>query len=600
MCGFYVNTNAAQVDSDWVSEYLVSMRGSDAVEKLNVNQGLLIHSRLEINGGTNGDQPCKSKDGRFALVFNGEIFNGQEVADFYGIPISHFRGSDTAVLFELLCEVGVECVARLEGQFAFCFVDIASDIYWIGRDIFGIKPLYFSAKNGEFLVVSDPCLANHRKSVDLEKRLPSILAYNFNPSSTALFYDVVELSPGKVLRWSKEVPDPMPVLDFSIHSEIWRDELAARSFVSKLSNASVTACCRHLLKKSVSSQIPKDQEFGLMLSGGIDSTILAMLCVELGFKPLCFTVEFDGPQEAGFSDDRVSAAKVARTLGLSLVKVPITIQDLDHFISDCGFLKSEVSADPAGLLTSRICLEAREKYGLKVLLSGMGADEIFGGYRRYLLAKYIGPWKFIRRVVELDCCLPLLNLVLGHRRSRRLVSMLKSEGGLEVFTRWLSDYQISELMGVNKSSNVALLEVPNSDRSTCGIKNYKHLMDLDLSNFNMKNNLRYADYFGLKNNVEIRVPFLNKNILFFSRVISDKSIISWFRCKIILRDLIKTSSCSFVLRQKKAGFGIPLNLWLAETESLRRSNHFESSFTTNHSYSLLTLIMFRSLNKGET
>lgn len=600
MCGFYVNTNAAQVDSDWVSRYLASMRGSDAVESLKFNQSLLIHSRLEITGGINGRQPCRSEDGRFALVFNGEIFNGTEVADFYGILVSHLHGSDTAILFKLLCEVGVECIARIEGQFAFCFMDIANDIYWIGRDIFGVKPLYYSARDGDFLVVSDPCLGTRRKSVDLEKMLPSILAYNFNPSNSAIFYDVVELDPGKVLRWSKKAPDPTVVLDFSINSEIWKDELASRCFLRKMTKPSIRACCRHLLMKSVSSQIPRDVEFGLMLSGGIDSTILAILCVELGFKPLCFTVEFDGPQEAGFSDDRVNAAEVARKLGLSLVKVPVTIKDLDRFISDCAFLKSEVSADPAGFLTSRICSEASKKYGLKVLLSGVGADEIFGGYRRYLLAKYIGPWKFFGGVVDRDYFRPLVDLVLGHRRSRRLVSMLKSDGGAEVFTRWLSDHQISEILNVNTSCRVARLGLTNGDSDTCEIKDYRDLMDLDILNFNMKNNLRYADYFGLKNNIEIRVPFLNKNILFFSRAISGSCVISWFRSKVLLRELIKESSCAFVLHQKKAGFGIPLNLWLGKTESLKKSDLFKSSFATNHSYSVLTLMMLRSLVKGET
>lgn len=350
----------------------ISHRGPDA-EGIWCTRGLgLVHRRLSIIDLAGGDQPQSNEDGSVQVVFNGEIYNYRELrTELLAHGHCLRTKSDTEVLVHLYEELGSELVKRLRGQFAFALWDVKRKQLLLARDRVGQKPLYFY-RDSEKLVFASELKAilaypNIDRAVDIAA-VEDYLAFGFIPGSRSIFRFVEKLPPAHVLtiatdRWSDSpkrywcYPSPKLV---SRSVDDWKEAVQAK------------------VAETVRSHMVADVPVGAFLSGGMDSSVVVAEAAAVSNEPLrTFSI--------GFGDDAISelpyAREVANQYGCTHTEEVVTadaaadLDDLVHYFD-------EPFADTSAIPTLKVSRLARQS--VKVVLSGDGGDEAFGGYRRYV------------------------------------------------------------------------------------------------------------------------------------------------------------------------------------------------------------------------
>lgn len=322
---------------------------------------LLAHTRLAIVGlGPEGVQPRVGRHS--ALTYNGEIYNHAQIARSLG---GEPPACDTETLHRLLEGEGVQGLAQLDGMFAFAWWDIRSRRLVFARDRWGIKPLYLMRHDdGGMSVASELSVFALLHPRPDPHGVAHYLAFGHTSSSVTVYERVSKVAPGS----HAEV-----LIKPGRHQVRWGRSPSLPEFTGSLEVA---------VKKSVSDQFMADVPVGLFLSGGVDSTAIASAAAASGASPHCFTVSV--PSSASFDESSLAAANAGR-LGLPHTTVPVTSADLaarvPHLIRSAG----EPLADAALLAVDALAETARQH--VKVVLTGEGADELFGGYTRHRLSQ---------------------------------------------------------------------------------------------------------------------------------------------------------------------------------------------------------------------
>jgi asparagine synthase (glutamine-hydrolysing) len=533
----------------------------------------LAARRLSIIDLDGGDQPISNEDATIHVVQNGEIYNYRELTGELVRAGHRFSTrSDTEVIVHAYEEWGMGFAARLRGMFAIAIWDAPRRRLVLVRDPFGIKPLYYRADR-EGLAFASELRALPRGEIDHDA-IESFLAFNWIPAPLTIFRETRKLPAGSVLVWEDETarlerytrPAPTPAADVRADEE-----------------AELIEECRARLRDSVRAHLVSDVPVGVLLSGGIDSGVLAALAAEESAEPLrTFSIGFE---EASF-DELGDARKVATRYATDHHELVLR-PDAALLLPALAEAFDEPFADSSALPTYLVSeLAARH---VKVALSGEGGDELFGGYYTYvadLLARRAAPLARVARpLVEL---LPSSNAraSFDYRakrfvRAAQLPPLERHHGWKEIFS---SDMR-AELTGRTNGFDPLDVYRERFDE-TDGAELLARLQDVDERVYLVDDLLVKTDRASMAHSLEARVPFCDGVVARFAHALPTRWKVRGLRKKVLLRRAAAPLLPRSIVWGKKRGFSIPASSWLRgdlegfaretlSADTLRRQGYFE-------------------------
>jgi len=526
----------------------------------------LAHTRLAIlDVSPLGHQPMASPDGRWQLLFNGEIYNFQELRQELASSGVAFRGhSDTEVLLALWQQRGAACLPELNGMFAFAIWDSLRRELVIARDPSGIKPLFWAQLPQGLVFASEAKALAPLLPPPQQLQADALLrqlSYLWCPGPGTLHPLIQSLEPGSLLQCRPGEPvvpsrwcPPIPPLRPQLHKPL----------------DATQATLAHL-RSAVHRQMVADVPLGAFLSGGLDSSAVVALARERDPQLHCFTIVNPGAAEAGFADDLPYARRVALHLGVNLTEVEIQPSDL---AADLRWLLAQLDApvaDPAPLNVLHICRAARSQ-GIKVLLSGAGGDDLFTGYRRHLGLQSERLWGWwphpLRRGLRLASERLSQRSALGRRLARTFeLADADPQARLIHYFRWGSPARLRQLLSEPQQRQLLdpTASIPLQDWLAglpTGLSRLQQMLALEQRFFLADHNLHYTDAMSMAAGVEVRVPFLDPELLALSWRLPDR-FKQRGRCgKWVLKQAMAELLPHDVIHRPKTGFGAPLRRWL--------------------------------------
>lgn len=527
----------------------------------------LVHCRLSIlDLSPTGHQPMSDRSGRFDLCYNGEVYNYVELrAELIGRGVT-FRGtSDTEVILELLALDGLAALPRLNGIFAFALWDRQLRQMHLVRDGLGVKPLYWTRTPAGFAFSSE--LKALLELPDLDRELDPIaavqyLSYLYTPGERTMLAKVKKLAPGTCVTFRRGAePRVDRFYDLPLPQA---DNASPESFVPQM---------REMLDRAVARQMRSDVQVGAFLSGGLDSSAIVASARQhaAGGKLPCFTIDYaaeDG--EAGeLIPDLPFARRAAQHLGVELHEVRVNGSMAADF-ADLVTMLDEPQADPAALNNYYISRLAREA-GIKVLLSGAGGDDLLTGYRRHQAAGFTAAVGRLPRFCRQAVGQIARKLPLSHPHWRRARKALEhvGEGEIERLARmfeWLDPEQSAELLSdvenaaaLAKAARAPMLAAASEDGLHTALD---RTLRMDQRHFLTDHNLNYTDKTGMATGVEIRVPFLDHELVDWAARLPARAKIQGMQTKWVLRKAMEPILPREIIYRPKTGFGVPLRSWM--------------------------------------
>ncbi len=524
----------------------------------------LGHARLSIIDLSNAAaQPMASPDGRYTLTFNGEIYNYRALRTSLETAGVTFRtSSDTEVLLHLFMREGPDCLSKLHGIFAFAIWDKKERWLFIARDHLGVKPLYYADLANGFLFASE--LKSLVLCPDLSREIDPVavadhLGFLWTAGEATMLRQVRKLRPGCTL---------------TVDANGVRIDQYYRTPVANASDTATSDDLQSLIDEIVTEQMVADVEVGALLSGGVDSSaIVASMCrvtAPSNITTFCATVEAPDTGADNFGDDENFAASVAESFGVKLIKVP-TDADLIDSLQDMVWALDEPTADFSALQTLFLACAAREN-GIKVLLSGVGGDDLFTGYGRHTAALAYAAFNKVpglRHIIGAVAGLFPPSSIIG-RRIRRTGDLLRLDEEAMLadamsFSAVGADRRLS-LIDSSLRSEVPADGIPapfkQSYAATEGRHPVERLLDLELNGFMPDHNLNYTDKMAMQAGVEVRVPLCDPQLIDFARGLPLQQLIDSRQTKKILRASQEGRVPDGVLTRSKQGFGVPVRSWL--------------------------------------
>ncbi len=567
------------------SSQLISHRGPDDQGSfMNFKSGIgLAHRRLSIlDTSPNGKQPMHHTKNEISIIFNGEIYNFLELKAKLEKhkDLNWSSNTDTEVLLNLYqyhidYKLGLKNFFQsLNGIFSIAIWDGLKQELIIARDSFGVKPLYFYKRNNAFFFASElkallPFLNKFQEIKNFKgnfqeldtKAIERYLTYLWCPGNRTPSKKVKKLEPGFLLRVSngnikeKSKWCKLPSLQFSYKKE---------KYITK--EIAIKGVKQHL-KEAVRRQMIADVPLGAFLSGGLDSSSILAFAREFNPKINCFTIDNGEDSKKG---DLFYARQVAKHLDLNLTTVEINPCKFISSLENMVWQLDEPIADPASLNIKFICEYAKSQ-GIKVLLSGTGGDDIFSGYRRHVALEnnYLLDWiprnnlKFIN---NLTYKLPV-NFE-SFRRLRKLTSSLAKKENDRIFNyfRWIDRNDLNEILSDEfkneiKDSNVEIPFLNYLNDISKSSSKLERLLALEQRFFLGDHNLNYTDKMSMLHGVEVRVPFLDKDLSEFAVLIPPNLKTKGFQSKWILKKAMEEYLPRNVIYRSKIGFGMPIRDW---------------------------------------
>ncbi len=567
MCGILGYSGSFSPERLTRANRLQSHRGPDDSGHFSDANIGLGHVRLSILDLTPlGHQPMASADGTVVLVFNGEIYNFRELRTELEAKGHHFRGhSDTEVLLQLYLSHGEAMLTRLNGIFAFALWDKRYQSLFIARDALGVKPLYFSETTQGVAFASEIKALLHLVPDARKLDIPSLhryMSFLWCPGEGTPLRNVRKLLPGEamVVRTGK-----------IIRRWAWYQLPVFRGVKADLIEAVAVSGTVTGLRRAVQRQLVADVPVGAFLSGGLDSSAIVALAREQVPNIRCFTIEAKGGQDPGITDDLPYARRVAQHLGVPLDVVSI---DSDRMVADIAGMVAQLDeplADPAPLNVLYISRLAREQ-GIKVLLSGAGGDDLFTGYRRHVAVNYERYWQWLPQRVRsrleqvtsgLDQRTPLF------RRLAKLFNgaSLAGDAQLANYFMWAKESQLLSLytpefraqLGQEIASTPMLNFLKPLPESVPALE---RMLALEQRFFLPDHNLPYTDKMSMATGVEVRVPFLDLDLIEHAARIPLGMKQRGRIGKWVLKKAMEPYLPHDVICRPKSGFGAPLRRWM--------------------------------------
>lgn len=519
-------------------------RGPDAEGKYIDDDIALGHRRLSIIDLESGNQPMFNEDKSLVVIFNGEIYNYKELKSKLEKKYNFQTTSDTEVLLYAYQEYKEKMVEKLRGMFAFVIWDINNKELFGARDHFGIKPFYYYKKDDKFMFASEiKAFLDHK---DFEKKLnkdviPEYLRFNYSPSNETFFKNVYKLAPGHYFKYKDGD------LKIERYFKVSFEE-KDNSFEDLVKEISET------MKDSVNHHMISDVEVGSFLSSGIDSSYL----VSLAKPDKTYTVGYDIPKY-----DEISYAKdLTDKLGINNTSKKISKEEYFDIIPKIMYHLDEPIADPAAVALYFVAQLAAKD--VKVVLSGEGADELFGGYNYYRMevdtAKYRKIPFFIRKIIS-----KLASLLPPKRGINFLVrnGQTLEEGYIGV-TKVFTEKEAKKLINYTNNSRTNREITKQIYEENKDASNISKMQAIDINFWLSKDIFQKADKMTMANSIEGRVPFTDIEVFKLARTIPDKYKVTKENTKVALREAAKLDIPNESYKKKKLGFPVPLREWLKE------------------------------------
>lgn len=504
----------------------------------------LGHRRLSIIDLSTGDQPMFNEDGSVVTVFNGEIYNYQELKEEL-IALGHdFKTkSDTEVLVHGYEEWHTDLPKHLRGMFAFAIYDKNKNEVFLARDNFGIKPLYFTKMNDTFMFASE--IKAFLDVPDFEKVfnesiLETYLEFSFVPTNETFFKGVHRLDAGCSLLYK----DGEIKLNKYFKLDFKEESMSFEDAVKNISD---------VMKDSVEKHLIADVEVGSFLSSGIDSSYI----VSLAKPDKTYTVGYENKKY----DETMYAKDLAEKLGIKNESKIITKEEYLENISKIMYYLDEPTSDPAAISLYFVAKLASKD--LKVVLSGEGADEFFGGYNYY---REEVDYKFYNK---LPFCI---------RHAIGKVASIFPEGRGFNFLVRRGEKLENSYIGVNRnfSSKMAKKVLKNNYELKAidvtkdvynEFKNYSNIdkmQAIDINFWLMKDILLKADRMTMASSIEGRVPFIDKEVFKVASHLPFDYKVTKENTKVALRAAAKEVIPTEAYKKRKLGFPVPVREWIKE------------------------------------
>lgn len=574
MCGICGITNFSDPRViETMNETLVHRGPDDSGSYISEDQGIALgHRRLSIiDLSPRGHQPMCDDRGEIWLVFNGEIYNFAEIKSELEGRGYHFRSrSDAEVVIYAYREWGYHCLERFNGMFALAIWDRRDRSLFLARDRLGIKPLFFAHWKQHFLFASEMkailALPGFPREIDADN-LYSNLILSWTPGPKTAFRHIEKLDPGHYLIWKNGQLGIHPYWELRPSPAAARDE---REWVEEL---------RWLLKDAVRLQMLADVPVGAFLSGGLDSSALVAYMSSLaGAGVRSYTIRFEADDMAHekMPDDSRYARMVAEHFGTRHHEITIR-PEIAGLLPKMIWHNEDLVTDSAAINTYLIARTARDE-GTKVLLNGMGADEIFGGYRKYLssilarLYRRFAPSFARRRVIEpMAARLPVAGKRGGFRYSRWAKRFFRNASldDLHCFIGNAGFYNAREMESLlNRAGSFdfegsyAIGEFKRRFELTNGMSYLARMCYLDTLMYLPDWNLNYSDKAAMAASVESRPPLVDHRIVEFAFALPDRLRIRGQSQKYILKKALAGLLPDPIINRPKAPFGAPLRSWM--------------------------------------
>jgi asparagine synthase (glutamine-hydrolysing) len=519
------------------------------------------HARLAIlDLSPAGAQPMWSKDRSTCIVFNGEVYNFQELKTELEARGHVFRGtSDTEVILALYEEEGENVFKKLEGMFAIGLYDFKRKKLLLARDRMGKKPLYWCHMSGVFLFASElKAIITHplcKKEIDLES-LNKYFFYDYIPTPHTIFKNIFKLSPGTFLKFENE----------KITEHVfWEMNFPE----SKLSFSQAKAALAEKLDHAVQTRLVADVPVGIFLSGGLDSSAIAYYAQKNSpGKVKTFSIGFE---DESF-DESEYAEEVARFLGTEHRNFHVKAEDLLDIIPRVADMADEPMADASIIPTFILAKHTRGE--VTVALGGDGGDELFAGYPTFQAEAAFQAYnkfpKFAHEAfLKIAAMLPVShrNFSLDFKIKKFLEGANEPDRGRR-HQKWLGTFTREDRQSLFTKEVWGTLETKNEwediDRYTkdwSGADSKNALLFLYQRTYMMDEVLVKVDRASMQNSLEARAPFLDASVVALANSLPYKFKQRGLTGKYILKKLMEGKLPAHIIHRKKKGFGMPIGRW---------------------------------------
>jgi asparagine synthase (glutamine-hydrolysing) len=554
MCGIagIINFNIAEPSRDIIERMtrIQRHRGPDDEGFFVDKHVALGHARLSIIDVEGSKQPSCNEDGTIWVVFNGEIYNFQEIRPQLLAKGHRFKTKgDTEVLVHLYEEYGWQMVNYLRGMFAFAVWDKNKQQLFAARDRMGIKPFYYCFKDGNFLFASEPkAILQHphcQASPD-PKGIWHYLTYRSVPAPGTLFRDIKKLRQGYWLVFDQNGLK---------EKQYWEIPLIPESAknVNKVGLSKVVDEAEELLLEAVRLRLISDVPLGAFLSGGVDSSLIVAMMKKMSNAPV-------KTYSVGFRNFPSSELPYARSVA--------DLFDTDHHelvleeecfadnLEKLTWMRDSPLTERSDVPLYLLAKMANEK--VKVLLSGEGSDELFGGYPKYACDRFSFAVSFIPKSV--------VHFIGSHlpSRYRRVEIALRSMCEKDMATRWsqwfapfTTEEKVLLLTNPSKAQNPLLQYVEN----TAGYSSLDRMLYADCKIWLAENLLERGDRMTMAASIEGRVPFLDHKFVEFAFGLPTDCKIRGLTRKWLIKEVARRYLPESIVNRRKIGFDVPLAQW---------------------------------------
>ncbi|SHI93094.1 asparagine synthase (glutamine-hydrolyzing) [Parasporobacterium paucivorans] len=554
MCGFtgYVTVGPR---AEMFSENLTAMmdsirhRGPDDEGRYMDDVCGLGFRRLSIIGITNGKQPMCNEDGTITVVFNGEIYNYMDIkSDLVEKGHIFKTDADTEVLVHGYEEYGIKILSRLRGMYAFAIRDVKQNQLFIARDIFGIKPLYYSNTGNEFVFGSEIKAILKFPTIKKElnqEALESYLSFQYSVLEETFYKNIFRLPPAHYLLLKNG--------DVKIH-RYWEavfNEDDSRTFEECIEGVN------EVMKDSIEAHKISDTEVGGFLSGGVDSGYI----VARSNLDKTFSVGFDYQDYSEID----KAKKLSEYVGVKNYEHLISTEEYFEELPRIMAHADEPIADPSAIALYFVCRLAAKQ--VKVVLSGEGSDELFGGYNIYRTPMALGPMGAVPKGVRRAVAKMLEAVPVSFKGKQYLI-----RAGKDISERFIGNAFMFSTKEVNRLVRNPLKKRTPFDITRPLYEKVKNKDDvtkmqyIDINTWLWGDILNKADTMSMAHSLEVRVPFLDREVAKFAFSVPVRYRITKTETKAYFRKAARKFMPEITADRKKLGFPVPVKHWLREKQ----------------------------------
>ena len=573
MCGIHCILDKQQHESAAPLERMMqesAYRGPDAANIQRINQSdhtvWLGSQRLSISDPhPRANQPFASSDGRYVLLYNGEIYNYYELRNqLLQEGVSFTTQSDTEVLLYWLMRRGTLGLNELNGMFALIYYDQQEATLWAARDRHGMKPLYY-AETERYLIVSSEAKSIVASGLIVgslrTEAIDPYLCFRYSPKGQTFYQEIAQLEEGQLRtakgRQESETRSYLPAYWVSDEGR-WRSEQSEQQIVQTV---------EHLLTEAAIRHVATDVPTGLFLSGGVDSTLLlALLQQEKMPLPPAFAIAHAASDASFGTRDAHFARQAAEQYGAHYEEVTVTAdlleETFDHFIR-----RTDQPVGDSGAFTTYLLSQVAGQR-VKVVLSGAGADELFGGYHRHwayyqYLYRYPLLVRFLPLARTMGAWLPT-GTAHPFRQAFRLLKKLATnltDDPTETFAHFISFTTLCQLGQSHDSLHHTERHHHQSDNFVEEYMGYA--LQHDQQHYLVSDVLAVSDTMSMAHGIEMRMPYLDKELVQYVNSLPAALRLKHGR-KWLLRRILDAKGGKVYAQRRKEGFGLPFGSWLRD------------------------------------